>query len=160
MTKKQYRAKTKLSITVQVGNGTSAYISFAPQVDGSSVFVTTDTTLQGLLEEHPKYGKLFTLEGTTTVSSAITEPKVAYSDKENAEGSFLRFTPQDLTEQEKQQARNNIGAATEPSELENVLRYSSQILNEEEQEQARENINAEEYAEVISNAEMDAVLGE
>lgn len=159
MTKKQYRAKTKLSITVQVGNGTSAYISFAPYIDGSSVFVTTDTTLQGLLEGHPKYGKLFTLESTETVSTAITYPKVSYSDKENAEGSFLKFTSQDLTEQEKQQARENIGAATEPAELENVLRYSQQVLNEEQQEQARKNINADEYAEVISDEEMDAVLG-
>lgn len=158
MTQKTYTAKKALSLTVQVGNGTSAYISFAPQTDGSSIFVTTDTTLQGLLENHSKYGKLFELESTETVANAYTYPKVSYSDKEDSQGSVLRFTSQDLTEQERQQARENIGAATEPAELENVLRYSSQVLTEQQKAQARSNINADEYAEVISDQEMDAAL--
>ena len=158
MTQKTYTAKRALSITVQIANGTSAYIQFANKVDGSSEFVTTDTTLQEVLENHSKYDKLFTLKSTKTVSSAYTYPKVSYSDKEDAEGSVLKFTKQELTEQEKQQARKNIGASTEPAELKNVLRYSSQVLSDPEKSQARANIDAEEYAEVISDEEMDAVL--
>lgn len=159
MTRKEYKAKSALSITVQVDNGTSAYITFAPQIDGSSLFVTTDTTLQAVLEGHPKYGKLFTLESSEATSTAITYPKVSYSEKEGTSGSVVRYTRQELTEQEKQQVRENIGAATEPSELENVLRYSPQVLTEQEKSQVRSNIGAGAYAEVISDAEMDAVLG-
>ena len=160
MTQKTYKANKALSLTVQLGNGTSAYIQFAPQVDGSSIFITTDTTLQTQLENHLKYGKLFTLDSTETVANAYTYPKVSYSDKEESQGGVVMFTSQNLTEQEKQQARQNIGAATEPAELENVLRYSSQVLTDLQKQQARSNINADEYAEVITDEEMDAVLSE
>ena len=70
----------------------------------------------------------------------------------------MAFRCQGFPRQEKQQARKNIGASTEPAELENVLRYSSQVLSDPEKLQARANIDAEEYAEVISDEEMDAVL--
>jgi len=160
MTLKTYKAKSSLSLSVPIGNGTNAYISFATQVDGTSVFKTTDTTLQSALESYNKYGKLYVLDGTETVSAAVTDPKVSYSDKESSTGNVLTFSRQSLTEQEKQQARQNIGAATEPAELENVLRYSSQVLTDLEKAQARQNIDAEEYHEVITDEEMDAVLAD
>lgn len=160
MTLKTYKAKNSLSLSVPVGNGTNAYITFATQVNGTSIFKTTDTTLQGALESYYKFGKLYVLDSTTTVSTAVTDPKVSYSDKESSTGNVVTFTPQTLTEQEKQQARQNIGAATEPAELENVLRYSSQVLTDLEKAQARQNINAAEYTEVITDEEMDAALAE
>jgi hypothetical protein len=160
MTLKTYKAKSSLSLSVPVGNGTTAYVSFATQVNGCSVFKTTDTTLQGALESYNKFGKLYVLDSAATVSTALTYPNVSYSDKESSTGNVLTFTQQSLTEQEKQQARQNIGAATEPAELGNVLRYSSQVLTTIQKDQARQNINAEKYSEIITDEEMDAVLAE
>jgi len=160
MTLKTYKAKSSLSLSAPIGNGTTAYVSFATQVNGSSIFKTTDAVLQNALESHNQFGKLYVLDSTTTVSKEMTEPNVSYSDRESSMGNVITFSPQSLTEQEKQQARQNIGAATEPAELENVLRYSSQVLTAQQKGQARQNINAAEYSEVISNAEMDAVLAE
>lgn len=98
MTLKTYKAKSSLSLSVPVGNGTTAYVSFATQVNGTSIFKTTDTTLQSALESYYKFGKLYVLDSTTTVSTAVTEPKVSYSDKEYSTGNVVTFTPQTLTE--------------------------------------------------------------
>lgn len=158
MIKKTYKSKSVVSVTVQIDNGLSAYISFAPQIDGSGLFTTTSAALQSALEAHPKYETLFELDSSESVMSDVTEPKVSYSYSQGAAGNVVMFTPQELTEQEKQQARQNIGAATEAAELENVLRYSAQILTEEQKKQARTNIGVGDYPEVITNEEMAEVL--
>ena len=160
MIKKTYKAKSALMIRVSLNYGVAASITFVPLTDGSSVFVTTDTTLQNTLENHDKYGKLFVLDGTEEVANAITEPKPSYSDKQSETGNVVTFDPQSLTEQEKAQARRNIGAATEPAELQNVLKYSEQSLSDQEKQQARINIGAQADYATISNQEMDAVLAE
>lgn len=158
MIKKTYKAKSVAVVRVTLSYGLSAQVSFLPQVNGGSVFVTTDTALQNALENHQKYGKLFTLDGTEEVVDAITYPKPNYYDKQSDEGNVLTFGPQELTEQEKAQARQNIGAATEPAELEKVLRYSEQALEDEAKLQARINIGAQEDLATITDEEMDAVL--
>ena len=160
MIKKTYKSKSVATVRVSLDYGLTATISFAPLTDGSSVFVTTDTSLQNALENHEKYGKLFVLDGTEEVANAITDPKVVYSDKESNTGNVLTFDKQNLTEQEKEQARQNIGAAAVPEEMSHVLRYSQQNLQEQEKQQARINIGAQADYATITDEEMDAVLGD
>lgn len=158
MTKKTYSSSSNVNVRVLLNYGTSAQIVFAPQVSGGSVFVTTDAALQSALESHAKFGKLFELSGSEETATAITHPKVTYDDRESNTGSVLTFQPQKLTEQEREQARKNIGAAAEPSELENVVKYSEQSLSSSEQGQARTNIGAQEHSNVITSDEMAAWL--
>ena len=55
----------------------------------------------------------------------------------------IKYTPQQLTEQQKEQARANIGAiAAEDVPEGNNVRYVPQVLTTEQQAQARQNINA------------------
>ena len=157
---KTYTSKSTVSVRVTLPYGTSALITFEPQISGGSKFETTETALQNALESHNKYGKLFTLEKHKPVSEKRTYPNVQYYDKETDEGNVLKFEPQQLTEQERQQARDNIGASASEQELQNVLRYSEQQLTDKQKEQARENINAQEYAEVITTEEFQTVLTE
>lgn len=159
MIKKTYKSKSVVTVRVSLSYGLTATIAFTPLTDGSSVFVTTDTPLQNALENHEKYGKLFVLDDTKEVVNAVTEPKPVFSDRQSDNGNVLTFDKQDLTEQEKAQARENIGAATEPTELVHVLRYSEQSLNDSEKQQARSNIGAQADYATITDEEMDAVLG-
>ena len=187
MIKKTYKGQSDVNVRVLLEYGLSAQIDFAPLIDGSSVFETTDTDLQSALESHARYGKLFYLDSTTTVAKAVTNPKVVYYDRESDTGNVLTFNPQSLTPEEqaqareninaqqqesavlytsqtlteaqREQARTNIGAASEPAELQNVLRYVPQTLSSSEKAQARENIDAEPFAAVITDEEMAAVLG-
>lgn len=78
MTKKIYTSKSVASVRVQLGGGLSALVRFAPEIEGGSKFETTDTALQGALEAHPKYGKLFGLESSAESGEDVTRPKVQY----------------------------------------------------------------------------------
>ena len=78
MTKKIYTSKSVASVRVQLGGGLSALVRFAPEIEGGSKFETTDTALQGALEAHPKYGKLFGLESSAESGEDVTQPKVQY----------------------------------------------------------------------------------
>ena len=148
MIKKTYTSKSVASVRVQLGGGLSALVRFAPEIEGGSKFETTDTALQGALEAHPKYGKLFGLESSAESGEDVTLPKVQYYSSDEPDGHAVRYTPQTLTEPEREQARENIGASATPEELQNVLRYVPQTLSGEEQAQARENIGAQE--EILS----------
>lgn len=158
MTQKTYKASSLLSIRVEFPSGLVAQVSFEPLVDGSSQFRTTDTDLMYAMEHDSKYGKLFKIDKTESVSEDFTYPKPAYGGNASPTGNFLTYTSQTLTEQEKSQARENIGAATEPAELQNVLKYSQQSLTSSQKAQARTNIGVELHS-VITNAEMATVLG-
>ena len=158
MTQKTYKASSVISIRVEFPNGLRAQVSFEPLVDGSSQFRTTDTDLIYAMEHDQKYGKLFKLYETESVDSDFTYPKPSYSGTASPTGDFITFTSQTLTEQEKAQARENIGAATEPAELQNVLKYSQQSLTSSQKAQARTNIGVELHS-VITNTEMANVLG-
>lgn len=78
MNKKTYTSKSVAVVMVSLGNGLSAQISFEPLIDGGSIFVTTDVSLQTALENHPMYGKLFSLKSTVVVIQAETAPKPKY----------------------------------------------------------------------------------
>jgi hypothetical protein len=158
MYKKTYTGKTNVSVNVVLSYGMTATVRFQPLPDGTSQFITTDAYLQDGLEQHYYYDKLYTLTNTEEVSTSVTEPKVQYSKKAGDSG-VVQVTPQSLSEEEKAQARENIGAATEPAELENVLKYTSQRLTDEQKAQARENIGADDANNVITSEEMAAVLG-
>ena len=157
---KTYTSKSAVSVRVSLNYGTSALITFEPQTDGGSMFETTETALQSALESHSKYGKLFTFKSSTPVAVKYTYPAVQYYDKESSQGNVVLFTPQQLTEQERQQARDNIGASASEEEMQNVVRYSEQTLTEQQQEQARLNIDAEQHSEVITTEEMEAALAD
>lgn len=153
MTLKTYTSKSVASVRVQLGGGLSALVRFAPEIEGGSKFETTDTALQAALESHPKYGKLFGLESSAESGEDVTLPKVQYYSGDETDGHAVRYTPQTLTEPEREQARENIGASATPEELQNVLRYVPQTLTGEEQAQARENIGVEAaIARAINNA--------
>lgn len=61
MTTKTYRANTNVSINIVFVNRKNLHISFMPQSDGSSVFVTSDEAVQKAIENHCKFGSLFRL---------------------------------------------------------------------------------------------------
>ncbi len=61
MTTKTYKANTNVSINVVFANKKNLHISFVPQSDGSSVFVTSDEAVQKAIENHCKFGRLFRL---------------------------------------------------------------------------------------------------
>lgn len=156
MNQKTYKANSLLSIRVSFPTGIVAQVSFEPLVGGGSQFRTTDTDLMSALEADEHYGKLFKLDKTESVSEPFTYPKPSYSGKASPTGNFITFGPQTLTEQEKAQARENIGAATEPSELQNVLKYSQQSLSSAQKAQARTNIGVELH-DVITSQELASV---
>lgn len=61
MTTKTYKANTNVSINVVLANKKNLHLSFVPQSDGSSVFVTSDEAVQKAIENHCKFGCLFRL---------------------------------------------------------------------------------------------------
>ena len=62
------------------------------------------------------------------------------------------FTPQSLTDSQKAQARENIGAGTGSGSAENAVLYTSQTLNDTEKNQARANIDAARYDRIRSTS--------
>ena len=159
MTLKTYTSKSAVSVRVQLGGGLSALVTFAPQIEGGSKFETTDASLQSALEAHNKYGKLFTLDSSAESEDSVTLPKVQYYSSDEPDGHAVRYTPQTLTEPEREQARENIGASATPEELQKVLRYVPQTLTGEEQAQARENIGVEAaIARAINNAKEEVTV--
>ena len=159
MTLKIYTSKSAVSVRVQLGGGLSALVTFAPQIEGGSKFETTDASLQSALEAHNKYGKLFTLDSSAESEDSVTLPKVQYYSSDEPDGHAVRYTPQTLTEPEREQARENIGASATPEELQKVLRYVPQTLTGEEQAQARENIGVEAaIARAINNAKEEVTV--
>lgn len=159
MTKKTYTSKSVASVRVQLGGGLSALVRFAPEIEGGGKFETTDTALQTALEAHPKYGKLFGLESSAESGEDVTLPKVQYYSSDESDGHAVRYTPQTLTEPEREQARENIGASATPEELQNVLLYAPQDLTEEEKAQARENIGVDgAIARAINNAKEEVTV--
>ena len=160
MTKKIYTSKSVASVRVQLGGGLSALVRFAPEIEGGSKFETTDTALQGALEAHPKYGKLFGLESSAESGESVTRPQVQYYNSDDGtEGNAVKYIPQTLTSSQREQARENIGASATPAELESVVRYAPQELTEAEQAQARENIGVDgAIARAINNAKEEVTV--
>lgn len=78
MTLKTYIAKSVVSLAVSLTDSLWAWVAFMPLPNGTSEFRTTSAELQAALENNPRYGKLFTLEGSKSVAEDITDPKVSY----------------------------------------------------------------------------------
>lgn len=78
MTLKTYKAKSVISLVVPLSDTKKAWVEFLALTDGGSKFITTNTELQTAIEAHHKFGKLYKLESSESVSSDITEPKVTY----------------------------------------------------------------------------------
>ncbi len=103
MTTKTYKANTNVSINVVFANKKNLHISFMPQSDGSSVFVTSDEAVQKAIENHCKFGRLFrlvnvhkvptnqkreTAQGNSNDTDTSTETPVQTLD-ENAAGAEI-----------------------------------------------------------------------
>ena len=72
-----------------------------------------------------------------------------YINTSSPEG--VKYTPQELTDEQKAQARDNIGAVASVDIPDNILTYSEQELTEEEKAQARTNIDAISTEELPNN---------
>lgn len=68
-TTKTYKSRSCIAINIIMGNKANRHISFEPMTDGSSTFTTSSPEIQEAIEKHYNYGKLFRLEGQTSVSS-------------------------------------------------------------------------------------------
>ena len=66
---KKYKAKSCISITVALSTGGTTHVSFNPVTGGGSVYYTKNPIIQAGLENHPKYGKLFTLDSSFVQSA-------------------------------------------------------------------------------------------
>ena len=88
MTLKTYIAKSVVSLTVPLNDNLWAWINFLPLVDGTSKFLTTKEELQTALEAHPKFGKLFMLDGSESVTGDITMPQVTYYTKDDLQAQI------------------------------------------------------------------------
>ena len=64
----------------------------------------------------------------------------------------VKYTTQTLTDEQKTQARTNIGAISASDVITDSVRYSVQELTDEQKTQARENIGAMSREEVITDA--------
>ena len=73
MSTKKYIAKTHVSLTVSMGEGKNAHISFIPFTGGGSAFYTADERVQNALEQHHKFGKLFNIDKTYKEAPILVE---------------------------------------------------------------------------------------
>ena len=76
--KKQYKARTSISINVVLGNKSSMHVPFITQSDGSSVYATDNEEVQRALERHYRFGTLFK-------AVEVEETPVAAVDDETSE---------------------------------------------------------------------------
>lgn len=100
---KKYKAKTCVSINVQLSNGKNRHVTFDSVSGCGSVYYTDDVELQRAIERHYKYGKLFkTDEAFGQIEIEPAEPeeaeetetsnkKVSVSDPDDAK-SYLAST--------------------------------------------------------------------
>lgn len=59
----------------------NAHISFSPLTGGGSVFYTSDERLQNALEQHSKFGKLYTIDSLYQEKKAVVVEPVAEPKK-------------------------------------------------------------------------------
>lgn len=68
---KTYKAKTSIGINVVLASKKNLHISFITQSDGSSMFITDNEEVQKALERHYRFGTLFRLATTRSVSQPV-----------------------------------------------------------------------------------------
>ena len=71
---KKYNSKSCVSLSVVLPTGGTTHISFNPVTGGGSVYYTSNEKIQAGLESHPKFGKLFKLEGDVKPSMKVIKP--------------------------------------------------------------------------------------
>ena len=67
---KVYKSRSCVSVSARMKNGTNVRVSFTPITGKGSVFYTDNERLQEALEKHPKFGRLFFLDGSATQSQS------------------------------------------------------------------------------------------
>ena len=70
---KVYKSRSCVSVSARMKNGTNVRVSFTPITGKGSVFYTDNERLQEALEKHPKFGRLFFLDGSATQSQSTGE---------------------------------------------------------------------------------------
>ena len=111
--------------------------------EGSTVQAALSTIEQGISDlrtAHVATAIPMSATDTTKVSEKI-------STMETGLGNAVKFTEQTLEDEQKAQARTNIGAIGE-DDITNVIRYEAQTLTAEQQAQARANIGASDTVRI------------
>lgn len=99
---KTYKANTCIGINVVLASKKNLHITFIPQSDGSSVFITDKEDVQQALERHYRFGTLFRLAGARNAPQPApreAEPAQAAGDaaeKETGKNSVRRITVSDF----------------------------------------------------------------
>ncbi len=90
-------------------------------------------------------GQVLTAECLNRIERALAD--VCNKDPEPENGEAVLYTPQELSEEQKAQARENIGIVEKEDSNEFAVLYTEQSLTEEQKAQARENIGIVEKEE-------------
>lgn len=87
---KIYKANTNISVNVVLSNKKNMHIAFIPLSNGSSTYTTDNADIQGALERHYAYGKLFRLykveEERTGKPEGIESPVIAGLEDSASDG--------------------------------------------------------------------------
>lgn len=150
MKTKTYRANTNISINVVLASKKNLHISFLPQSDGSSVFVTSNEEIQKAIERHYKFGSLFRLVGTTTTETK--KPTTAQTDKKPA------TTAQTATTEEKPAPANetnadtvdNVGEESDNDAPANDVPEVEETESAEENEQEQQTLREVEVSDIAA----------
>lgn len=100
MTKK-YISKYDISINAQ-----GVHVSFSPLTGGGSVYYTDNEKLQGLLEKHHKFGKLFNL-----AEEPVVEQPVAEEPKEEPKSNGMKKIVVSCLDDAKEYLCENFGTS-------------------------------------------------
>ena len=71
---KTYSSKYCVSLNVKIAGGGYMHVSFSPMTGGGSRYCTGDFAVQEALERHPKFGRLFSLDGAEKTHGPAAEP--------------------------------------------------------------------------------------
>ena len=72
---KTYSSKYCVSLNVKIAGGGYMHVSFSPMTGGGSRYCTGDLAVQEALERHPKFGRLFSLDGAEKTHGPAAEPQ-------------------------------------------------------------------------------------
>ena len=72
---KTYSSKYCVSLNVKIAGGGYMHVSFSPMTGGGSRYCTVDLAVQEALERHPKFGRLFSLDGAEKTHGPAAEPQ-------------------------------------------------------------------------------------
>lgn len=85
--KKKYKSTSTISLNVVLESKKNKHITFIPQSDGGSIFITDNKNIQDALERHYKFGHLFKL---VSVEDETTQKKDTRSVEQPIEQPIKR----------------------------------------------------------------------